>query len=202
MSMTVVGGCYHEICEHPFWRELRGSGGRAAIALSSVAPDVELRTYYPNERLADLHGIEAFGVSVRPMSSETPVAFAYFHSLSDPVVSPAKGEIRKGAPIRAEGEVVLRFGLLEGSAIVEAARAIYDPQTAVGFEPFAKNGSRASKLAVVLNERELLGFGGNDIQEEASRIFSRDRASVLIVKRGIKGAIVFNGSDASSLIPA
>jgi hypothetical protein len=131
MSMTVVGGCYHEICEHPSWRELRGSGGRAAIALSGA--DVELKTYYPSERLADLYPIEAFGVRVLPTSSETPVAFAYFHSLSDPAVSPAIDEIRKQAPIRAEGEVVLRFGLVEGGSIVEADRAIYDPQ--YSFQP-------------------------------------------------------------------
>ena len=201
--MIVAGGCYHEVCEHPHWRALFGSGGRAAFALSALVPDLELKTYYPADRLADLYPIEASGVKVHASASASPIAFVYFHGLSDPVISPMPSQITPHPPIRAEGDVVLRFGFLEGSAVVNADRAIYDPQSAESFEPFACNGSRALELALVLNERELCGSGNSvGVEDAARQIISRGEASVLIAKGGIKGARLFDANNPTIFIPA
>jgi hypothetical protein len=201
--MIIAGGCYHEVCEHPRWRALFGSGGRAAFALSALAPDLELKTYYPADRLADLYPIEASGVRVHASSSASPIAFAYFHALSDPVISPTPSQIAPHPPIRIEGDVVLRFGFLEGSAVVNADRAIYDPQSAGSFDTFASNGSRASELALVLNERELCNSGNSaGVEDAARRIISQGEASVLIAKGGIKGARLFDARNPTVFIPA
>jgi hypothetical protein len=201
--MIITGGCYHEVCEHPRWRALFGSGGRAAFVLSGLIPDLELKTYYPADRAADLYPIEGSGVRVFPSASASPIAFAYFHGLSDPVISPQPTQITANPPIRAEGDVVLRFGFLEGSAIVNADRAIYDPQSARSFDPFSRNGSRASELALVLNERELCDSENSaGVEDAARRIVSRGEASVVIAKCGIKGARLFDANNSPTFIPA
>jgi hypothetical protein len=201
--MKIAGDCYHEVCEHPRWRALFGSGGRAAFALSDLIPDLELKTYYPADRIADLYPIEASGVKVNASACTSPIAFAYFHALSDPVISPTPSQIMSQPPIRVEGDVVLRFGFLEGSAIVNADRAIYDPQSAGRLEPFARNGSRASELALVLNERELCdSWNSAGVEDAARRIISRGEASVLIAKGGIKGARLFDAKNPPVFIPA
>jgi hypothetical protein len=203
VSMIIAGGCYHEVCEHPRWRAILGSGGRAAFGLSALIPDLELKTYYPADRLADLYPIEASGVKVHAAASTSPIAFAYFHTLSDPVISPMPSQITPLPPVRAEGDVVLRFGFLEGSAVVNADRAIYDPQSAGSFDAFAHNGSRASELAMVLNERELCASENSaGVEDAARRIISSGEASVLIAKGGIKGARLFDANNPTVFIPA
>ncbi|WP_074120488.1 hypothetical protein [Bradyrhizobium sp. AS23.2] len=201
--MIVAGGCYFELCEHPNWRALRGSGGRAAMALAGLSPGVALKTYYPPRRLSDLTSIETSGIEIVASASQTPIAFAYFHALSDPVMAPQSVEIAPNAPIHASGEAVLRFGLIEGTAVVSANRAVYDPQSARGFEPFDQNGSRASELAIVLNERELCGLGNSANLEEAARVsIAQGNASILIAKGGIRGATLFVDKEPPIRIPA
>jgi hypothetical protein len=201
--MIIAGGCYHEVCDHPYWRAILGSGGRAAVALGGLVSDVVLETYYPADRVADLYPIEVLGIQIHASATPSPIAFAYFHSLSDPVISPEPGRIGSNPPIKVEGDVVLRFGFLEGTAIVNAERAIYDPQSAARFEPFTRNGSRAAEVAVVLNERELcVSENTSEVEEAAHRIISRGDANVLIAKGGIKGARLFVGNRPPVLIPA
>src|SRR3546814_15505823 len=85
------------------------------------------------------------------------VAFDYFHPLSTPGISPVPGRLEPLPPIHVEGEVVLRFGMLEGDAIVKADRAVYDPQSAFSTPRFTDNGSQANHLAIVLNRVEEIG---------------------------------------------
>lgn len=48
------------------------------------------------------------------------VAFAYFHPLAQPHIEPAANSIVHQRPFSVSAEAVLRFGMLEGSAIVDA----------------------------------------------------------------------------------
>ena len=52
--MKIVGGTYREVCQHPHWDALFGSGLRAAAALSNLSPGTELHTYGPEAWREDI----------------------------------------------------------------------------------------------------------------------------------------------------
>src|SRR5262245_54206594 len=111
IEMIVVGGCYRELCESPHWDRVLGSGGRAAVVLGALEPNVTLQTYRPKTLSADLYPIEVSGVRVSVQSSATEIVFSYLHPLSSPVVWPK--DIRQEEPLRVTGESVVRFGMME-----------------------------------------------------------------------------------------
>jgi hypothetical protein len=43
--MIIVGGCYRELCESPSWNSVFGSGGRGAVVLAGLAPNVRLERF-------------------------------------------------------------------------------------------------------------------------------------------------------------
>ncbi len=201
--MLIAGGLYRETCEIPSWNALYGSGGRAAAAVARLSESVDLYTYQPAGGQAAWRHIEALGVRIFAAASAGEIAFAYFHPLSTPAIAPAPGTLAREAPLRLEGETVLRFGLLEGDAIVAAATAVYDPQCATGVRPFAENGSRADRLAIVLNDAELrASMRGASSDVAARQLMERDGAAVLVAKDGVKGARVYTGAGAIAHVPA
>jgi hypothetical protein len=187
--MIIVGGCYRELCESPLWNCVLGSGGRAAVVLAGLAPNVRLVTYRPEFLRQDLYPIEVQRVSVTAQPSATEVVFSYLHPLSQPAIVPRF--ITKEDPLLVDGELVLRFGMIEGDAIVTAKRAVYDPQNERP-AAFTANGSKAEQLAIVLNELELRQLGkSEDIHVAANHILKSDNAAVVVAKCGVKGAWVF-----------
>lgn len=198
--MKIAGGSYREVCQHPQWDALFGSGLRAAAALSSLSPGTELYTYGPETWRNDIAasaGAFSFNAFVHPSPDE--IAFHYFHPLSRVMILPQQ---RQSAPtFVVEGDVVLRFGFLEGDAIVHARAAIYDPQT--GAEPprFRDNGSTVDRLAVVLNEWEAelaTGVGGH---ASGPALLEREEAEVAIIKSGPRGAMVHQVGRPPVLVP-
>lgn len=201
--MKIVGGCYRELCEVPRWDALFGSGGRAAAAVGRVSPGTTLHTYCPIDRRAEVEALfQQYGVTTIGTESSGQIAFAYFQPLSRPVIEPSPSLIPNEAPILVNGEVVLRFGFLEGDAVVHADRAIYDPQTGGTPASFRANGSTAGSLAVVLNEAELHRMAGRNDLEAPMIVMERERASVLVVKQGVRGATVFQAGTTSHSVPA
>ncbi|PWL16273.1 hypothetical protein DKP76_18375 [Falsochrobactrum shanghaiense] len=200
--MHIAGGLYRELCLHPHWDALLGSGGRAARALSRLSPGNIFSCYFERPHEVDTV-LSALGVNGSCAFRADPIAFAYFHPLSRPHLQPARSELRKMPPLKIEGRAVLRFGFLEGDAIVNAEKAVYDPQTTGEFPPFFSNGSTAKQLALVLNEQELLSVARiDDVEVAAASILEIHRASCIVVKRGIKGVAVFEPGTASRFIPA
>ena len=176
---------------------------RAAAALVGITPNVELHTYCHPERMPDLYDMWADEIKIHAIPSTNKIAFAYLHPLSCPGVASNTSDICAEEPIVVCGEVVLRFGFLEGDAVVEADRAIYDPQTTYTMAPFRANGSSARSLALVLNEDELRSSVGGETSAMAARkIMARDNADVVVVKCGAKGAMVFEKEQNPSLVPA
>ncbi|MGP8434973.1 PfkB family carbohydrate kinase [Paraburkholderia fungorum] len=100
-----------------------------------------------------------------------------------------------------KAEVVLRFGMLEGTAKVTADRCVYDPQSAFGPEPFRANGSTANHLAIVGNRSEVLAMAGVEDPAEAARALLAQGAEVVVVKSGPAGAIVVT-REGESVVPA
>lgn len=199
--MIVTGGLYHEVCESPSWSAMYGSGGRAAAAIAELSSSVELHTYSPEsvETTAQLYGRN--GVGLRLFPSTTQIAFAYLHPLSRPSIAPIF--MQQHPPIHVRGDAVIRFGFLEGEAIVTASHAVYDPQTSTAPAAFCANGSAANRLAIVLNEHELRALGRTpDIIQAAKNVFETEHAEFIAAKRGVKGCAVFHRDGRIDHIPA
>lgn len=196
--MIVAGGSYLEICLRPEWRRLFGSGLRAACAVSRLSPGTELHTYGFENWLRDIEYTAAsFGCSAHVQPIGEPISFSYDHPLSPAYLHPTA--VRPNAALTVEGKTVLRFGFVEGDAIVQAGRAVYDPQSCGPSQPFGLNGSWAEQLAVVLNEEEA-GLTGAVINIDD--LMGRHGADVIVIKRGPRGATVFTrGKDAIDIPP-
>ena len=202
-TLIIAGGYYRELCERPHWNAFFGSGGRAAAALVEIVPAVELYTYCHREQLGDLHEICNIGVSLHTFPSNYEIVFAYLHPLKPPGIAPAISDIRPENPITCRGEVVLRFGFLEGDAIVHGDRVIFDPQSNSAPSPFDANGSSANSLALVLNEDELrVSMPGYTLPDAAKALLAFNHADVAVIKCGPKGAVVMERGQALSKVPA
>jgi nucleoside 2-deoxyribosyltransferase len=130
----------------------------------------------------------AFSVTTDLHEIEDDIAFHYLHPLGRSELIGAS-DCRQPS-IRVAGDVVLRFGFVEGDAVVKAHRAIYDPQNANEVLNFADNGSMADELAIVLNEFELKSNVGKGGEDGAQELMARCKADVVVVKDGPNGASV------------
>lgn len=194
---TIVGGVYVERCIEPVWNEVFGSGGRAAMALSNVVPDLRLFAYRPSTIRADLENLEFIaGIPIEGPVVANPVEFDYMHSLAEPRITPRPDAIPRHNAIEVEDDVVLRFGMLEGEAKVKARRAVYDPQSAFDPQPFHENGSIADELALVVNHFEGRKLSGKkEPAEIVSSLIGEHGADIVVLKMGGRGALVGWGSE-------
>ena len=200
---TVVGGLYTERCIEPRWDDAYGSGGRAAAALSAAVPAIRLVTYR-NADLADAEASlkSAYGIKIDGPAVEHAIAFDYFHSLATPRITPRPDTIIHNDPIDVRDDVVLRFGMLDGSARVHARAAVYDPQSAFDPRPFHENGSTAERLALILNRSEARRFSGKkDPEQSLAVLFERGEVDVVVVKMGSHGALVATKNE-HCVVPA
>lgn len=198
--MIVVGGVYREECIRPAWSRIFGSGGRAAAAVSLLSPGTQLVAYACEQWVEDAeHSMAAFGVTAEFQPIPEDIAFHYLHPLSHAELTGAP-QARYGS-LQVAGDIVLRFGFVEGDARVDAKRVIFDPQNADEVLRFRENGSNAEALAIVLNEVELKLALGDAGEEGARGLMQHSRASVVVVKRGPRGATVF-AKDVTAQIPA
>lgn len=200
---TVVGGVYAERCLEPFWDDVYGSAGRAAAAISAAVPDVKLVTYRSDDLADGLDNLAAvYGLNISGDKVPNGVAFDYMHSLADPRITPRPDAISKHDDLVVADDVVLRFGMLEGTARVKAQRAVYDPQSAFDPRPFQENGSSADEVALILNRLEGRRLTG---ESEADKIIdaliSSQDAAVVVLKLGGHGALVATKTS-RKMIPA
>ncbi|MFM2278934.1 MAG: hypothetical protein RLZZ444_1165 [Pseudomonadota bacterium] len=201
--MDIVGGLYRELCDVPRWNATFGSGGRAAAAIAALSPGSILHTYVAAATESGARHLEDLGIVVRRQKADTAIAFAYFHPLSRPHLEPPRSAIAMCPPITVEGGAILRFGFVEGDAVVRGSRVVYDPQTHHEPKPFGANGSKATSLALVMNEIEIRTMTETaDTAAAANRAMQTEGADVVIVKAGIRGATVFERGKAAQHVPA
>lgn len=197
----IAGGLYREICLHPAWNTLLGSGGRAAQALAALGDKTILHSYFEDDQSIALEPYRDSGITLELMRRQSPIAFAYFHPLSTPHLEPS--DIAQERAFHVDAETVLRFGLVEGDAVVRARRAIFDPQGTWGSLHFRRNGSEADEITLVLNARELIsGTGISDLEDSARSLVNTGAASVVIVKQGVCGALVIESRKRTMFVPA
>lgn len=201
--MHIVGGVYREQCCMPEWDAVFGSGGRAAAAVSTLSPSSTLHTYTEDFDSDGVASLKKLGIEMRLSPRPTGIVFSYFHPLSRPHIQPHPNQIKSQQMIKVSGDSVLRFGFLEGDAIVDARRAVYDPQTWRNPILFGANGSVASELAIVLNELELRSATGlDDLKAAALNLMEQQGAEVVVAKGGIRGATVFERDVRTTSVPA
>lgn len=201
-SLTIVGGVYLERCIQPLWNAVYGSAGRAAHSVSSLlSAPVKLFTYVAPMMTDTVSYMAAeCGAELISTPANHSVSFDYLHPLSTPVIWPAPGQITRHTPISVTSEVVLRYGMLEGDAVVNARVAIYDPQSAFGARGFSANGSRAERLAIVMNRVEANAITGSADPHAAARVLlDSGEAEVVIVKMGGQGALVADKNSVESV---
>ncbi|EFL49720.1 putative nucleoside 2-deoxyribosyltransferase protein, partial [Solidesulfovibrio fructosivorans JJ]] len=201
--MHIVGGLYHELCCVPKWDAIYGSGGRAASVLSTLSPNSTLHTYVEDMNSPGITSLRALGINLKCSPRQSNIVFSYFHPLSRPHIQPQANVIQRQPAIKVSGEAVLRFGFLEGDAVIDAHRAVYDPQTWQNSPAFSENESIASELAVVLNEFELQSTTGiNELDLASSYLMESQDIAVIVVKRGPQGAMVFKRGCQAAYVPA
>ncbi|WP_298837730.1 PfkB family carbohydrate kinase [uncultured Roseobacter sp.] len=200
-SFAVVGGLYGERCIHPNVDELYGSGGRAAVAIARAGHNVDWHYYCPTSLSAEAEQIVAWPrLTHKPYFSTQQITFEYHHPLSRPVFYP--GEIDAAPSIEVKAAQVLRFGLMEGDAVIDAETCVYDPQSTNDPRPFHENGSRAGVLALVLNSAEVLKYAS--ATDEASAIAHLRQShpgSIVLVKAGAEGCRVYEDGILSGTVP-
>lgn len=199
-TLAVAGGVYHERCARPHWDEVFGSGGRAASSLAQAKIPIELHAYadvMTKESMTARAALEGF--RFRATDIEQGVSFDYLHGLDTPRIS-----AHLTAPaIEVNASHVVRFGMLEGDAIIQADKAVYDPQSATSPQFFKANGSQASAVALVLNRSEAVKLTGmsNAPLAELARALRVNETQAVVIKMGAWGAFVAEGRKTAQ-IPA
>lgn len=197
--MIIAGGTYSERCIYPEWDRIFGSGLRAAVAASGLSPAVTLHTYVPDAWREDVEAtLNSFGIEGRLEKTERTIVFEYLDSLQRSL-TPIPPEPNKD--LEADGDVILRFGMMEGSAKVTGDRVVYDPQSS-GVH-FSWNGSSAKSLAMIVNEVELLQLArvqphvdGSAIREAVIALRETPNPpQVVVVKDGLGGMQLFVGDE-------
>jgi nucleoside 2-deoxyribosyltransferase len=190
--MKICGGFYGEFMLHPEHAASFGSGVRAAAAVAALCTEVELFTWSAISQIDELHAIcNAYGIKVHRHDRKHAIDFSYVHGCVPPTLIPDLRNIEQTDPMRVTGDVIVRFGMLEGTAVVDAKWAVFDPQSEVNPEAFHVNGSRARHLAVVLNASEAIAMSGKgDPRTAAAELLKADGAEVVVVKCGLRGALV------------
>jgi len=190
--ISIAGGTYHEFCISPEWKYMYGSGLRAAAAISALCNDITLYTYADETSLDQVFSMaDAFEITVVPQISPKTIRFNYFHGMSVPVIRPPLHAITKQESLVVNDNVVLRFGMLEGEAVVHGNKVVYDPQSAEQIAPFHDNGSTAQQLAIVANMRECrMLTGKDDFSEIVKELFCSHSCDVAVIKRGSLGTCV------------
>lgn len=201
--ITIVGGVYRERCMRPAWDDIYGSAGRAATAIARFGGQAELHACVDNIAQIVIDARAAVeGFRFNPTASQAGVTFEYIHGLANP-------DIRRSTYVKSNlqvsAEKVLRFGMIDGTAVIDAECVVFDPQNADGPESFRANGSEAKHLALVLNRHEanllVPSSSGLTTQELAIALAGQENAEVVVIKMGALGALVYD-NGAISTVPA
>lgn len=203
-NIAIVGGVYEERCLRPDWYEVYGSAGRACSAIAVFESKLSAALYcYADQRIQEAlrarSALEQTQLHVTTIANTT--RFVYVHGLGRPEIEQAS----TGQPsITVQAPNILRFGMMEGEGVVEGSNVVYDPQNSTAPEVFHANGSRADRLAVVLNENEarlMTGLQAVGIEQLVAVVWGLNKAEIIVLKRGPLGAVVFDGA-ACHLVPA
>jgi nucleoside 2-deoxyribosyltransferase len=195
-TLKIAGGIYREICQFPERREILGSGGRGAAALSSLNADIELHSFVSATAERDvLESLLVYGFSIITHRSASLISFRWLHGLASPQQEPLPAVGDTPAKMEVRGDVVLRYGMVEGHAIVHGETVVYDPQAPLRAVSFRENGSSAKCLAYVINSAEaVLLTKETEPFDQLRYLHDVEGAAVVVLKQGPHGALVSDGA--------
>ncbi|WP_417447820.1 PfkB family carbohydrate kinase [Idiomarina abyssalis] len=201
--ISIIGGVYRERCMWPTHETYAGSAGRAAMTICHLGEEVSLHSYAsPKAQRALMQVCHEKGLKWQGIEVSEDVAFEYDHSLSKPEIYPPLEKMFQRETLSLRAENVLAFGMLECDIKVEADWVVYDPQNLSNPKPFSETGSKANKLAYVLNRHEVLAFTESSSPstvegwvELARKIIQKENAAVVVIKLGQSGALVVEPND-------
>lgn len=170
----------------------------------TLHPDVVILYYSTGgEEIQKMMKVYAGSEPLEPhiVPNSSSVSFYYDHPLSRPSI---QGRNSDSLNIVANGKYVIGFGMLEATTQIEGEWVVYDPQSPSHPLSFKDQGGEAEHLALVLNESEAkLLTGENDLMKISESLFRNEQCEILIIKRGAKGAIVFQlGDNKGVVVPA
>jgi hypothetical protein len=206
--MIIAGGTYVERCQYPKWDRLFGSGMRAAVGASGLSTGTVLHSYVPAAWQSDAEAtLSSFGIAGKLEPTKHELVFEYLDTLQKTFIPPLPKPEEREKSLHVNGDVVLRFGMMEGDAVVSGRTVVYDPQ--YSSESFHENGSSADRLAMILSESELLDFGGlrrsnppdkDDLARAAQNVFDQKPApQIILTKDRLGGLTVFFGDDQKTI---
>lgn len=197
-EIAVVGGCYHEFVRYPSTYRMLGSGMRAGSVLSSLGHRATLHTLADDGSEAEVRGAAAsLDLQVELAPRPTDICFTYTTPLSVPSCSIQLGAVHPAVEVTADA--VVAFGMVEGPWRVRATQLVVDPQHSP-LELCGLNASSHERLALVLNEREATTVSGSkDPTRWQNSLLKTTNAEVVVVKRGIRGAMVISRSGISEI---
>jgi nucleoside 2-deoxyribosyltransferase len=139
-----------------------------------------------------------YGITINPLDSGEFYEFRYTHPLSEPFLS------GRPTPERVLGDVtgqtILVYGMLEGVVTVAGDVVVYDPQSETDATPLKSVIRQFQKLAIVLNEREVIRLGRDSNPVDAARKLLREtKAEVVVIKRGPYGCTTVEDSRVSEV---
>jgi hypothetical protein len=191
-QLDIIGGTYLEICSDPTYRELFGSGLRAVIALSNHSTTIKFHTAIGNDFKELLHyKSNLFGFAVNIINEADTVHFVYEHPLCKP--QPLNLPKHNHSVDLGHMAKVLYYGMIDVDIRITADMMVYDPQNQI---PFNQSGATAKNLALILNRQEALSFVDyfeEDLEKIGKFLMSSENASVIVIKNGSDGAILFDG---------
>jgi nucleoside 2-deoxyribosyltransferase len=196
--MIVVGGTYDEFCFEPRWEQKYGSGFRACWVLNKLNP-TNVITFHTFADTNSKSYLEQFkqDINFNPVviAIDKTVQFQYDFPLATPTIHPRPDLLTPAEnKINVSGENILYYGMIEGIAVVNGNKVIYDPQSPSNPKPFSKTGSTAKELAVVINlteARRMVGDRNANIEKIRKFFFENEKVTILVLKMGPKGAMVF-----------
>ena len=202
-SIDVVGGVYGERCAFPHWQQIYGSAGRAAVGLAPHVDTVRLHTIIPTEQSRYItSNFESFGVDLVSKPGRQLIGFDYLHCIADPVITPHRTEICTQDTFHVDAKVAVLFGMMECEPTVEAEICVYDPQSPIDPQGFRDTGSKAKRLAIAANAREIEVLTGKGVKEGAQDLLKSEGAEIVLAKCGLGGTLVFDGTGQISQVPA
>jgi hypothetical protein len=200
--MIIVGGSYNEFCDWPEWNHILGSGGRAALAVSSVSPRSVLHTCAPKDWAADISAtMAAAGIEARIRTTADKIAFVYKHPLTKPpIIEPKPPKEPVLEPLDVNGETVLAFGLIEGEVRVSADRAVFELSSSELDKSVTR--SNVKSLALICTKSDLPGVStGADLRDAVTNMLAATNADLMVVRGELGGAALFMG-DTPHDVPA
>lgn len=202
-ELAVVGGVYRELVVVPEHLALLGSAGRAAAAIGPERARITLHSVLAATEHDELRRVaDSYGFALALTAGAQTVAFSYVHGLDPPRITPAPHLITPRPTLDVKAARVLCFGAIDFDWRVEAEQVVYDPQDAFQARSFADRHSKATRLALVLNEYEARQITGARTTDAAlAELFRRDAPEVVVLKCGAKGTIVATPAHQASIAP-